>query len=298
MLFDMFDEIDYIYSKLYDLECKGNKNSVMFNRFVERLKIKLLEEEKLVSKFVKSKDYLEIKEELDLYDGSEKFFLRLKENVILYELRNSASYEFSEDYDDMEQRQMAVNVGKIYDCSSKNIFLLYAYFLDKAINALKLGSMRNMLLMTKYYNCVVKHNFEKMLVKNNFNLPDDIYTDLNLVIDLMDIDEYISESIILDGYVTSISDIINKLMINSDEDYLYNDSLMVVKINYQCLLKAVLGLMSEYEFSMLKDGIVESIRDLLRNDNIATSDGIIEIIDNRNKYRTMVRKLSLKPLKN
>ena len=277
------------------MECNGYKGSDLFVKTLSSLNEKISLEERLFRQFVNSDEYEQVKGDIDIYCKKEEFFLRIRDQITLYDvccLKNE-----SDDEETLEMKDIIEKTGQIFDISSKNIFLLYAYFLDNTIDKLVVRSLKRKLLSIKYYNCMIKHNLENVLLNNNFNFAADIYSDLYLKIDLMRMDEEYTTKVILDSYMTSINSSIENLMANADSEYSTNEGMLAVSINYQCLLKAVFALMSEYEYRILEDDIIVKIEELRNEDNDGMVENIMDIIDNRNEYRSKVKKLSLKPLK-
>lgn len=295
-LLETYKEIKYIYKRLCNIECNGFKTCDLFFKIIKSLKEKIIQEEKIFNEFVNRDEYEEIIEEVVLYNGSDSFYLRLKERILFYEIMNS--YEFSEfDEADIEGKKNIKTVGKIYEISSKNIFLLYVYFLDSTINKLDIRNLKEKLIKIKYYNCLIKYNLEKVLLDYNFMIPEEIYTDLNFMVDLMGFNDEFNEEVILDCYMTTIVNAIENIMFNIDKEYSSCDDFLVLSINCQCLLKAVFALMSEYEYHILEGRIIDKIREFANDNNLGSIKNILDIMNNRNEYRSKVKKLSLRPLK-
>jgi len=293
---DLYREISSIHRTLYNLESSGNINTSLFKKKIEVLKLKLREEDKLLKELVQSVDYNEIRKEIFSYQGSDDFYSRIRDFLVSYEGTNIEI--FDEDEEDLVQFKLtSMSVYKIFLVSVKNIFRVYVFFLQLTIDKLLHKEIKDRLLRLKYYNCIVKHDIENAMLDLNFCVSDEVYTDLNMIIDLMQVDDSLSEKVVLESYITTINDTVEKLMTTDDKEYSSDDCMRAIDLHLQCMLKACFAIMNEHEYQIIIDGIVEKMKELINEENVGSLENIVDIINNRNEYRSKIRKLSMKPLR-
>lgn len=293
---DLFVEIGSVYRILYNIESIGNINSTLFSRNVEKLKIMLKEEEKLLNELVLCDDYDLIRDEIFSYVGNDDFYLRIRDFLVSYDGVKVEILE-QDDEDLIDLKLTTKNIAKLFIVSAKNIFRVYSYFLQSTIDKLMVREIKDKLLKLKYYNCLVKHDVEDAMISTNFSVTENVYTDMDIFTDLVNLDDFLCEKIILDGYMTSIEDTLEKLMNTSDKEYSNDSSMLVIGLHLQCLLKACFAIMNDYEYKIIIGQVEEKLKRLINEGNLGSLENVVDIINNRNEYRSNVRKLSLKPLK-
>jgi hypothetical protein len=230
------------------------------------------------------------------YQGTDAFMLRMKQAISLYEGENVEIFSF-DDEEIRKQKYMSMNACKIFNITTKNIYKVYVSFLQTMIDKLVVKDLKDKLLRIKYYNCIVNRDMGQILLKMNFNKIDDLYVDLNLRVDMMNVDEPFSECAILDSYSTLINSSIEQLLSKEDIDYSQDVSLHAMALNYECMIKSCMAIMSEVEYQLFRQSFFDKIKCLMTCKNEGLVEDIADIANNRVSYREKVRKLSIKPLK-
>lgn len=293
-LVDLYVEINDIYLNLCKEDIQGLAYGKGYLYLVSLLKEKVLEEKKLLKEFFDTEDYEEIKKVI--FDEDNIITSRLKDYIKTYE---SLNIEIDEDDEDniIYEKEILMKVAKLTCSCVRNIFLVYASFLDEFIQAnSNMSDLRERLLTIKYYNSFTKHDVEEVFLSHNFNVPRENYVDVSFTAETLGINISECDELILDTYLGIIEDMINQLM--SFEDDAYKDYNRLATIaNASFMIQACFSLMSEKDYLKIKDKIFDKIDEVRNDKNNKSTSMIYEIISMRKSYQSRVRKLSLRPNK-
>jgi len=292
----LYYEINNIYLELYKLELNGNIDNSIYLELVDLIKEKIDEEKELFKDLCESIDDLEYENLCNLDNETVNPFA--KRIVDYMRFNNVLNMEINE-YDDEEIRDKkndVINYGKLYIVCNRNLFLIYLSFLQESIDLENCFDIKRGLLNYKYHNSFINHDVENELILNNFKIDRVNYVNLYFISRMFKLQQDIVDKIIIDCfYDTVIITIINLLLV-TDMEYESNIDRKIVSINNQCMLRAVLTLFNEKDFSKIQDNVYNIINNLVDDNNKISYNIIISILNDRKKDKSRVRKLSLKPI--
>lgn len=277
----LYYEINNIYLELYKLELSKNKDNAMFIELINLLKEKIDEEKNLIKEIIDDNedmyDYLyEIDKEVDTA------FAKRVSDYIRFNNDLNMEIESEEDVD-------RINYTKLYIICSRNIFLIYMSFLQECIEID--DELRERLLNFKYCNSFINHDVENSLVMNNFSVGKENYVNLYFLGRLLKIDDNEVDKVILDCLRDTIVITIKQLLLISDIEY-KDDDKRAISVNNQCMLKASLSIISDSEYNLFITDINNLINNCV-NDKNKISMGIVDdIINDRIKNKSRVKKIS------
>ena len=279
----LYKEIKGIYNQLYKLEKYDEKDSNLNLLLIYLLKKKIKEEELLIRELF---DYFND----DIYDvynliNDNDMKKRLIDSINLYECING-DRKLSK-VEMLEQ----MKVDRLYIECYRNMDLIYYSFLQEYIDLDMYVDIKDSLLKMKYDNSFGNHDMESQLISNDFNVPKINYVILNLVIDTLRIDNHeMMFDCFAERILTSIYDILNI----KDNDY-DDDKSVVISVDNQCILRAGLVMINDFEYEQLV-GDINNIISSNNSSNVISVGIVNSIIAMRNKDKERVKKLSLKPL--
>ena len=272
----LYYEINNIYLELYKMELNYDKDNSMFMELISLLNEKILEEKEL---------FKNLNESLD--DDGYETLCRLDEVVDNPFTKRIVDYmRFYNDSGDY---------AKLYIACTRNVYLIYLSFLQEYIDKIEYESLRKGILSYKYYNSFICHDVEYSNIVNKFSIERDNYINLYMVVRMLRLDKNEIDKIIYECLEDTVITSIKKILSINDIEY-SDDSRMVISINTQCMLKAGLSLFSEKEYELFKDKMFILIDSLCNDKNGISIDIINNIINDRCKFKSRVRKLSLEPL--
>ena len=285
-LINLMEEINNVYLTLYKLECLGDReNSYFFNK-VNELKKMLVIEEDLFNKLVSTSEYSSIKDAV--MESKGPVFSRIKDYISRYEHYNEEIYVD-------EEKKFKSNIKKLYDACSRNIFLVYLSYLQEYIDTTNNVLMREKLLSLKYYDAFVRLEIGKILINNDFNISKSNYVDLYLVADMLRMKEDISYEMIADAHATALKEMIRELFSITDDKY--NDyDVVVASKNIEFMIRACLSLINDDYFDYMQDEMLLLIDELSNDNNTKAFDIIDMVLESRNKDKSRIMKLSLRPI--
>lgn len=285
-LINLMEEINNVYLTLYKLECLGDReNSYFFNK-VNELKKMLVIEEELFNKLVTTSEYSSIKDAV--MESKGPVFSRIKDYISRYEHNNEEIYVD-------EEKKFKSNIKKLYDACSRNIFLVYLSYLQEYIDTTNNVLMREKLLSLKYYDAFVRLEVGKILINNDFNISRSNYVDLYLVADMLRMKEDISYEMIADAHATALKEMIRELFSITDDKY--NDyDVVVASKNIEFMIRACLSLINDDYFDYMQDETFLLIDELSNDNNTKAFDIIDMVLESRNKDKSRIMKLSLRPI--
>lgn len=290
-ILELYYEINSIYKKLYELELLDKKESIEFLELVNLLEDKIKLEEEYFNKMYKNynDEY-----SYQVLDDGELFAKRMNDYINFYEALNIPIYE-DDSEDIVMDKTYDIQYAKLYKSCSRNIFLVYLSFLQEYIDMNKFNSLVDKILNFKYYNSFINHDVENCLIESKFEVPKVNYVNLYIIAETLGIDINMCDDIILDCYKDTIEVTINQILSISDNCY-NDDNKKAISINNQCMLRAALSLMGKSEYEKNKDWIFKLINNLTNNNNFVSSQICYDIISNRVKDKSRVRKISLRQL--
>ena len=289
-LIKIYGEIEIIYSKLYELDIKGKRNSRSFIRLVNMLKNNIEKEEMIFEDILTSPDYDKIVK--FIFRGNTFAFSRMRDYIENFErIYNVSEYENGEYGHDL-----LVKFGKLANMVMDNVYLLAVSFMDDIIDKMDNRELRNRIINLKYYNSSVKHSMENSIIGYNFNVPKENYVDVYFAADCLKIDFDTSSAAILTNYSSIINSLISQLLMLNDNDMKDNNKLSAL-IFYSCMIRACVVSLSEEEFNEISDNIYGLIDECSNDNNEKIVSVLNDIINNRQEYKSRVMKISMRPLK-
>ena len=291
-ILELYYEINSIYKRLYELELNEKKDSIEFLELVNVLKERIEKEKELFDLF-----YNNLDENLScsVLDDGEPFAKRINDYMSFYETLNIPIYE-----DDSEEiiidKRYDMQYAKLYKSCSRNIFLVYLSFLQEYIDMDDFNSLRSNMLSFKYYNSFINHDVEECLMDSNFQVSKVNYVNLYFVAETLGIDINMCDKVILDCFKDTVEVTVNQILSINDSDYSDNNK-KAISINNQSMLRAGLSLMSKSDYDKNKDWIFDLINNLTNDNNSMVVNIINSIVNNMNKDKGRVRKISLRPFK-
>ena len=283
--------INNLYQDLCNLEINNKCNSVYYNKLVRDLKIKIMVEKMLCDDLIKELSDGEYDElYIKLEDGGSFFGERLLDYL---KFHNDEDYQVYEEDDDETIEN--INYLKLLSICYVNIYLVYLSYLVEHINAYSFNKLRENLISFKYYNSFKNHDIEKILIDNNFDINKTNYVNIYFMADIINLDQELRENIIFSCYFDVICTTISQMLSINDNEY-NDDKRLSVLINNQCMFRAVLSVMGEYEYNKIKNDIFELINDNSNDKNSMSVMIINSILDRRKKDKCRVRKISVRPL--
>lgn len=291
-ILELYYEINSIYKRLYELELNGKKDSIEFLELVNVLKERIEKEKELFDLF-----YNNLDENLScsVLDDGEPFAKRINDYMSFYETLNIPIYE-DDSEDVIIDKRYDMQCAKLYKSCSRNIFLVYLSFLQEYIDMDNFNSLRSNMLSFKYYNSFINHDVEECLMDSNFEVAKVNYVNLYFVAETLGIDINMCDKVILDCFKDTVEVTVNQILSINDSDYSDNNK-KAISINNQSMLRAGLSLMSKSDYDKNKDWIFDLINNLTNDNNSMGVNIINSIINNMNKDKGRVRKISLRPFK-
>lgn len=298
-LMELYKEIEKVYDELKLLEFIGHKCDDNFLELINVLRNKLNRENKLISDLVKvfnnnyDSVYVFINENIDGYDDVIR--KRLLDHLVMYE-RLYIDIDYDKSEEEIIEQEVSLKFDKLYTSCCRNLYLIYYSFLQEYIDSSNFIRLRSKLLELKYYNSFVNSDMEIQLVNNNFDINTINYIDLYFMVQFLSMDSYICDEIILDTYLDNIITSIIELLWIKDIDY-NNQDKMVKSIEYQCMARAGLAMLSESGYKKVINIINNKVKELGRDNNKISMVIVDKILDVRLKDKSRVRKISMRPLK-
>lgn len=265
-----------LYQKMYVLESKGQKESEEYQKLIEYLKIALEVEEVgyldlnlTYQKCLALIRYLEINYQLpnDLdyipnLDDKNLIFMRIRnilDRKMLSFTENLKNTVVPQEIRDILQRIGIINEEKlsqsIYSNTELNkalkfdLISSYLIFLKNTTRNKDYSQYKDELLKAMYQTIFIYKDIENEILKNNFNVPDNINITSQFVADLFQIN--IAYPILKNLFAGEICQTqINEIIEIKDIDY-DNPKIYVASILRQCLLKS--------SFLLLDDNHLENI---------------------------------------
>jgi len=292
----LYYEINNIYLELYKLELNDNKDNAFFLQLVNILKEKIEEEKKLFDRlFKEQEDVFEYLLKLADDDGNEMpFSMRLFDYIRFYNHMNNEIDEFDDEEQILDAKE-TMSYAKLYDACSKNIFLVYLSFLQEYINSFCFNDIRQGLLNYKYRNSFINHAIEVSLLDFNFDISRINYINLYFLADTLELDKNECYKVIQECCWDTITTTISGILSIGDKEY-EDIKRKTVSMNNQCMLRAVLSLLSEREYETVRENINGIVKKLSNDDNrlgILIVDSIFGI---RSRDKVRVRKISMRPM--
>ena len=287
-ILDLYSEIGDIYLNLCNEETQGLLFGKGYEYLVNLLKEKVCEEKKLFKELYDS-DYYERVNSI-MFEENNVVIMRLRDYIKTYDV----SIDEMDEEEDFLDNQLSMKMDKLVGACTKNIFLVYSSFLDEFVRKNNDSELRDRIIAIKYYNSFTKHYMEEVLLNYNFNIPLENYVDVYFVAETLGIDVTECDQIILDSYLVVIEELIDQLMGFVDSDYDDYNKLATI-MNSIFMLQACFALLSERDYLVNKDRILEKIEDLINEKNNKIAKEILEIIKIRKKYQSRVMKLSFRP---
>lgn len=285
-LLNVMEQIHDIYSQLYKLEILGGINDSHFFTLVKNLKQLLIIEEELFNQLVLLPEYNHIKEYI--FEESGLLFARFKDYITIYDNRSSVS-------DDEEINNITNAARKIYLSCSQNIFLIYLSFIQEYIETIDKTDLRERMLCLKYYSAYTKLEMGKILIENDFQIPRENYVDLYLVADMVKMKDADSFDTILDAHFSVIMEMLPQLLCIKDQQF-KDINMVIAAKSIEFMIMANLSLLSESDFEFIKDNIFEVINENSNDDNKIASEIMDNILNSRLKYKSKIKKISLRPI--
>ena len=297
----LYKEINEIYHSIFMLDLNKNRNNNKYLELIKELKDKLVIEESLLKIFINNyKDESEkvIKDiSMGTYNYQEYVSRRLCDYINNYNKSNSVD---SIDEDDMEDVSdgLLSKIDILYTYIYKNILLIYLSFLDDYLNAKSFSKERYSILGYKYQLAISNHDIEKVLVDNLFNIPRENYYGLDLMALSLGVDMFLYDEIEKTICFNLVSSIVKEIILMDNDSY--NDEYKKINvINYQCLLRATLLVLSyDKDSYMMNIDLINKL--LLESNNFNNSvsiDIIKEIIKDVDRDKHRVRMISVRPNK-
>lgn len=292
----LYYEINNIYLELYKLELNDNKDIAFFLQLVNILKEKIEEEKKLFDRlFKEQEDVFEYLVKLADDDGNEMpFSMRLFDYIRFYNHMNNEIDEFDDEEQILDAKE-TMSYAKLYDACSKNIFLVYLSFLQEYINSFCFNDIRQGLLNYKYRNSFINHAIEVSLLDFNFDISRINYINLYFLADTLVLDKNECYKVIQECCWDTITTTISGILSIGDKEY-EDIKRKTVSMNNQCMLRAVLSLLSEREYETVRENIKDIVKKMSNDDNrlgILIVDSILGI---RSRDKVRVRKISMRPM--
>lgn len=313
IIFEIYDKIEKINVELFKLEMADKINDKRFILLVEQLKKEVLREDRLLSDL--KLEYQDVYENIEDILGNEygRENVTYHQRFMDYIIANDPFANMPDDEDDEdemdeefseldeeeidEENDMDVEylnqLTELYKLCENSLYLIYSSFLQEYLIEITNEELREDLLNLKYYHSFINHDIENALIMNNFNVPNVNYTNLYIMADMlgMDLDEV--DEKILDCVYDMIVVAIEKLLSIKDIQYRYLEN-QAKALNDECFLKAGMALLSESDYKKVSSFIVDKINELANDYNKISTDRIYEIINDRKKYKSRVRKISMR----
>lgn len=288
----LYKEISSIYNIFRSEEIEGIFPSKKYQYYIDILKDFLEKEKKLFKELFESDDYEEIKG--FIFDGQGSDISRMKDYIKTYE---TLKFDICgvDDEDAVKGEQATMKLAKLTISCLKNMFLVYGTFFQDYVNYSKDDVMKEKLLRIKYYNIFTKHEMEEVFIDYNFNIPDNyVYVDVYLVAETLGIKISECDEIILENYISSLLNIIMQLMDLDDSSY-KDSNVKAVVMNAYFMIEGCLALISDKDYSLNEEKILERIEESRNNTNEKGAEMIMDLIRSRKYCQTKVRKISFRP---
>lgn len=291
-IIQLYVEINKIYCEILKLDNSGTKENNYF-ALLDELNEKLEQEKELldsyVSKYGTSVERIcVVRNKLTEVYGIH-FSQRLSNYLSNY---NSISVNV---YDTEKIRQLdeILRLDILMMYCSRNIIKIYLSFLQEQIDNVSDKELRNRLNLFKYGNSFVNHDVESQLMDSRFEVSRNNSIDLYEVANLLEMSSDICDDMLLSYCIDMIKMSIKRLASISDLEYNDVES-EALSINYQCMLKASLSLLSDKDYSMLEEDILDDMYLLLNGENNKSISIIISLLGERAKYKSRVRNIGNK----
>lgn len=290
----LYYEINNIYLEMYKLEINNQKDNTSFFELINLLKEKIEEEKNIFELLVN--EYGDACENLrNLDENSDSPFVKRLSDYIRYYMDINIDIYEDDNEDEVRNKIETINYAKLYGSCSKNIFLIYLSFLQEYLDNLDFISLKKKLLNYKYCNAFINHDVEISLIDNNFDVNKVNYVNLYFIADTLKLERSMCDRIILDCYNDTIITTISQLLSINDVDY-DDDNNKTISLNNQCMLKAGLSMLSENNYNNLKDDIYKLINELSNDNNRISFEIVVQILRERKRTKSRVRKISMRQL--
>ena len=241
----LYSEINNIYHRLLQFEFDQKIDGCEFAVLLKSLKKNIDLEREMFSEFLEdySDDYQWI---LNLLEHG---MLEL-EDYVVSRLQDYMSIHVNDillddiSFEEQMEKESTNRLDTFYRQCSKNLYLVYLSFLTDYINSFAFSSVKMPLLGFKYFNSIINHDIESVLVYNNFNVGKCNYVDVNFMSTGLGIDGKLSEEVRYMVYEDAVKSSVIELLSFNDSDY--NDDYKKANvINCECMLRAGLLLLSD-----------------------------------------------------
>lgn len=289
-LLKVMEDINTIYLSLFSFEKFNDRENGYFFELVNDLKVFLIKEENIFNDLVDKLGLSYVKEVL--VDEKGPISNRIKSCISRYEDKNTKDTdEFNDD------EKMVCDVRMLYKTCTRNIFLVYLSYLQEYIDTTEDKVMREKLLNLKYYDAFIKLEIGEILINNDFYIGKTNYVDLYLVADLLRMKNNITYEMIADAHWSALKEMITQLF-SIDDDKYSDYNIVVASKNVEFMIRACLSIINDKEFDYIQDEIFLLIDELSTDDNEMAFNIMDRVLEERNRDKCRVMKISLRPINN